>query len=227
MNCGCSRCTDWKFYTWFHLYSTNGYIIAPFHHFPSLGDIKESSLRELRNGEHIRQEIWKMLKSDHAYFYLSLSWEGEKNPLWLSSGSSKEMPLLFSCWNAHQRQISLTAFCFPPWSVISHPPQGSFHQLKTLRPSSYRWSTSDPSRFRGLPANCSDMSDMLVCLVTPHSSTVTKVRPTPCPPLRSSEPKWLEETWGVTESQSQGQECSPPHLLSKQPLPLLENLVSI
>lgn len=31
----------------------------------------------------------------------------------------------------------------------------------------------------GLPANCSDMSDMLVCLVTPHSSTATKVEPTP------------------------------------------------
>jgi len=41
-----SRCTDWKFYTWFHLNSTNGYIIAPFHHFPSLGDIKGSSSRK-------------------------------------------------------------------------------------------------------------------------------------------------------------------------------------
>lgn len=87
MNWRCSRCTDWKFYTWFHLYSTNGYIIAPFHHFPSLGDIKGSSLRELRNGEHIRQEIWKMLRSDHAYFYLSLSWEGgEKKPSLIELG---------------------------------------------------------------------------------------------------------------------------------------------
>lgn len=198
MNWRCSRCTDWKFYTWFHLYSTNGYIIAPFHHFPSLGDIKGSSLRELRSGEHIRQEIWEMLKSDHAYFYLSLSWEGgKKTPLWLSLCSSEKMPLLFSCWNAHQRQISLTAFCFPPWSVISHPPQGSFHQLKTLRPSSYRWSTSDPSRFRGLPANCSDMSDMLVCLVTLHSSAVTKVRPTPPPiPGAASPSGWRRhEAW--------------------------------
>lgn len=45
-----------------------------------------------------------------------------------------------------------------------------------------------PDQIQGLPANCSDMSDMLVCLVTPHSSTVTKVGPTP---LWSARPKWL------------------------------------
>lgn len=43
----------------------------------------------------------------------------------------------------------------------------------------------------GLPANYSDMSDMPVCLVTPHSSAVTKVGPTP---LWSTGPKWLAET---------------------------------
>lgn len=48
-----------------------------------------------------------------------------------------------------------------------------------------------PDQTLGLPANCSDMSDVLVCLVTPHSSTVTKVGPTP---LWSAEPKWLAET---------------------------------
>lgn len=63
-----------------------------------------------------------------------------------------------------------------------------------------------PDQIQGLPANCSDMSDMLVCLVTPHSSTVTKVGPTP---LWNAWPKWLWETWGVTEPQSQGQECTP------------------
>ena len=47
-----------------------------------------------------------------------------------------------------------------------------------------------PDQIQGLPANCSDMSDMLVCLVTPHSSTVTKVGPTP---LWSARPKWLAE----------------------------------
>lgn len=43
-----SRCTDWKFYTWFHLNGTNGPVIAPFHHFPSQGDVKGGCLREAR-----------------------------------------------------------------------------------------------------------------------------------------------------------------------------------
>lgn len=43
-----SRCTDWKFYTWFHLNGTNGPVIAPFHHFPSQGDVKGGWLREAR-----------------------------------------------------------------------------------------------------------------------------------------------------------------------------------
>lgn len=73
MNSRYSRCTDWKFYTWFHLNSTNGYIIAPFHHFPSLDDIKGSSLRELSKDEYIQLGILAMLKSDHAYFYLCFS----------------------------------------------------------------------------------------------------------------------------------------------------------
>ena len=60
---------------------------------------------------------------------------------------------------------------------------------------------------QGLRANCSDMSDMLVCLVTPHSFTATKVGPTP---LRRARPEQLAaETWGVTEPQPQGQECTP------------------
>ncbi|CAB1458323.1 unnamed protein product [Pleuronectes platessa] len=41
---------------------------------------------------------------------------------------------------------------------------------------------------QGLQANCSDMSDMLVCLVTPHSFTATKVGPTP---LRRARPEQL------------------------------------
>lgn len=73
----------------------------------------------------------------------------------------------------------------------------------------------------GLPSNCSDVSDMLVRLVTPHLSAATTLGSTP-PPLESK-PEWLEEERGVTEPRSQGQECSPD--LSKQtstfpPLPL-------
>lgn len=71
MNWRYSRCTDWKFYTWFHLNSTNGYIIAPFHHFPLLGDIKGSTLREPNKDEFIQLGTWAKLKSNHAYFYLS------------------------------------------------------------------------------------------------------------------------------------------------------------
>lgn len=77
-----SRCTDWKFYTWFHLNGTNGPIIAPFHHFPSQGDVNGGWLRgkpgEL---EHMRQvergagsdagaaqrsEIWELAKLSAA-----------------------------------------------------------------------------------------------------------------------------------------------------------------
>lgn len=70
-----SRCTDWKFYTWFHLNSTNGSIIAPFHHFPSLDDIKESSLRGARKDEYIQPGTWTKLKSDHVYFCLSFTFK--------------------------------------------------------------------------------------------------------------------------------------------------------
>lgn len=62
---------------------------------------------------------------------------------------------------------------------------------------------------------------MLVRLVTPHLSAATTLGSTP--PPSESRPEWLEEARGVTEPQSQGQECSPD--LSKQtptfpPLPL-------
>lgn len=85
MNWRYSRCTDWKFYTWFHLNSTNGYIIAPFHHFPLLGDIKGNSLRERNKDEYIQLGTWALLKSDHAYFYLSFCLSTEKKALpWFS-----------------------------------------------------------------------------------------------------------------------------------------------
>lgn len=101
MNWRYSRCTDWKFYTWFHLNSTNGYIIAPFHHFPSLGDIKGSSLREWNKDEYIQLGTWAKLKSDHAYFCLSFTWKKNPSPFELTAikASSKDTLGLFACWN--------------------------------------------------------------------------------------------------------------------------------
>lgn len=63
---------------------------------------------------------------------------------------------------------------------------------------------------------------MLVRLVTPHFCAATTLGSRVPPPL-GVQALWLEEARGVTEPQSQGQECSPD--LSKQtptfsPLPL-------
>lgn len=71
MNWRYSRCTDWKFYTWFHLNSTNGYIIAPFHHFPLLGDIK-GALWE--NGIKMNTSNWGLVQCSNLIMHISF-WE--------------------------------------------------------------------------------------------------------------------------------------------------------
>lgn len=68
MNWRYSRCTDWEFYTWFHLNSTNGYIIAPFHHFPSLGDIK-GALWE--NRIRMNKSNWELEECSNRIMHIS------------------------------------------------------------------------------------------------------------------------------------------------------------
>ena len=107
-----SRCTDWKFYTWFHLNSTNGFIIAPFHHFPLLGDIKGSSLRKWNKDEYIRPGTWARLKSDHGNFYLSLSRE-KKNPT--AAASCRWVPPVH--WSCFLTEITRCTFSHPPTAL--------------------------------------------------------------------------------------------------------------
>lgn len=142
MNWRYSRCTDWKFYTWFHLNSTNGYIIAPFHHFPSLGDIKGSSLRKWNKDEYIQLGTWAMLKSHHAYFYLSFSWEKKKNILF-DLDTIKVPPRI--CWSCLLVEITRCTF---NQRLIHHPPfvfslkhdltssPGWFSSIKIVQPCS-------------------------------------------------------------------------------------------
>lgn len=136
MNWRYSRCTDWKFYTWFHLNSTNGYIIAPFHHFPSLGDIKGSSLRESNKDEYIQLGTWAMLKSDHAYFYLRII-----TPFDLAT--IRVPPRIrWSCLLAeitpctfNQRMIHRQLFVFSLKHDLTSSP-GQFSSIKTVQPCS-------------------------------------------------------------------------------------------
>lgn len=212
-----SRCTDWKFYTWFHLNSTNGSIIAPFHHFPSLDDIKGSSLREASKDEYIQLGTWTKLISDHVCICLLFTLKRLafdlttiRVPLrilepYLLVGQKNNWACFIIAWFTDPS-------LFSPRGTISFPPWGGFHQLKQLGPVlKLQMASVRPHQNLGLPANCSDMSDMLVCLVNPHPSAVTKVEPTP---LLSVRPERLEEMWGVTEPQSQGQEFTPDSHLS-------------
>lgn len=112
--------------------------------------------------------------------------------------------------------IYLPHFLFSPSSTISYPPSGGFCQLKQSGPVlRLQMGGIRFDQILGLPANCSDMSDMLVCLVTPHSSTVTKVALTL---LLSTGPSGSQrcEAW---RSPSLKAKSVPPDLLSKRPPP--------